>query len=174
MKPAAMEMPHMKAIGIMTVALMSFLLGSAAPALAQHNQHEQSGPRQNRSQRAQQQQRVRHEAWQEHRAVSWDSEHRTWEQRGGYHGYRVSDTRYRRSFGPEHGFRVNRLPFRVVGGQPRFRYSGYWFSVVDPWPEYWHNDWYSNDEVYVRYVDNGYYLYDRSHPDVGIALRISL
>ena len=64
--------------------------------------------------------------------------------------------------------------FSVVGGYPRFQYSGYWFSMVDPWPEYWANDWYDTDDVYVTYVDNGYYLFNRRHPQTGIAINISL
>jgi len=66
------------------------------------------------------------------------------------------------------------LPFLVVGGYPRFQYEGYWISLVDPWPEYWGNDWYDNDDVYVTYVDNGYYMYNRRYPDVGIAVSISM
>ena len=60
-----------------------------------------------------------------------------------------------------------------MGGYPRFQYQGYWFSLVDPWPEYWGNDWYDTDDVYVAYVDNGYYLYNRRYPNVGIAINIS-
>jgi hypothetical protein len=60
-----------------------------------------------------------------------------------------------------------------VGGYPRFQYGGYWFSLVDPWPEYWGNDWYDNDDVYVAYVDNGYYLFNRRYPGAGIAISIS-
>jgi hypothetical protein len=62
----------------------------------------------------------------------------------------------------------------VVGGYPRFQYHGYWLSAVDPWPEYWGNDWYDNDDVYVTYVDSGYYLYNRRYPNVGIAISISM
>jgi hypothetical protein len=62
----------------------------------------------------------------------------------------------------------------VVGGYPRFQYQGYWISTVDPWPEYWGNDWYDNDDVYVNYADNGYYLYNRRYPsNPGIAISIS-
>ena len=57
---------------------------------------------------------------------------------------------------------------------PRFQYQGYWISLVDPWPEYWGNDWYDNDDVYVVYVDNGYYLFNRRYPNVGIAINISM
>ena len=78
------------------------------------------------------------------------------------------------TLGPDHGFRINGLPFMVVGGYPRFQYEGYWISAVDPWPEYWGNDWYDNDDVYVTYVDNGYYLYNRRYPRSGVAISISL
>ena len=125
-------------------------------------------------QRTPEQQRVQQAAWQQHRSERWESDHHTWQQRGGYNGYRIPDARFRGYFGPEHGFRIYGRPFLVVGGFPRFQYRGYWFSLVDPWPQYWSNNWYDTDEVYVSYVDNGYYLYDRSHPDAGIAIRITL
>jgi hypothetical protein len=138
----------------------------------QHNQ-QQARERQ-QPQRGEQQQRVQQSAWQEHRSHDWQSDHRDWRQRGGYQGYRIPDDRYRGYFGPSHGFRINGLPFLVVGGYPRFQYQGYWISTVDPWPEYWGNDWYDNDDVYVNYVDNGYYLYNRRYPGEGIAINITL
>jgi hypothetical protein len=127
-----------------------------------------------RTQRTPEQQRVQQSAWQEHRSQRWDSDHRTWQQRGGYNGYRIPDDRFRGYFGQDHGFRISGLPFMVVGGYPRFQYGGYWISTVDPWPEYWGNDWYDNDDVYVVYVDNGYYLYNRRYPNVGITISISM
>jgi hypothetical protein len=123
--------------------------------------------------RTQEQQGIRQSAWQEHRARSWQSDHRSWQQRGGYNGYRIPDDRYRGYFGPSHGFRIYGLPFMVVGGYPRFQYEGYWISAVDPWPEYWGNNWYDTDDVYVAYVDNGYYLYNRRYPGAGLAISIS-
>lgn len=42
--------------------------------------------------------------------------------------------------------------------------------LVDPWPEYWSDDWYATD-VYVDY-DDGYYLCNRRHPGVGIAITV--
>ena len=52
----------------------------------------------------------------------------------------------------------------MIGGFPRFQYGGLWFSVLDPWPEYWSDDWYNSDDVYIEYADGGYYLYNRMHP----------
>ena len=141
----------------------------------EHDQaHVASQPSHQQRQRTPEQQRVQQAAWQQHRSESWASDHHTWQQRGGYNGYRIPDARYSGYFGPEHGFRIYGRPFLVVGGFPRFHYRGYWFSLVDPWPQYWSNNWYDTDEVYVSYVDNGYYLFDRSHPEAGIAIRISL
>ena len=149
----------------------------------EHAQQEQR-PERNRQEHAQErrgneqphrtpeQRRFQHSAWDGHRSQHWDTEHRGWQQRGGYHGYRIPDERFRGYFGSDHGFRISGLPFLVVGGYPRFRYDGYWLSLVDPWPEYWGNDWYDNDDVYVAY-DNGYYLFNRRYPGTGIAISIS-
>ncbi len=139
---------------------------------AQRNQ-QQSQRNQQQAQHNQQQQRIQQSAWQQHRSQNWQSDHRNWQQRGGYRGYRIPDDRYRGYFGPSHGFRINTLPFLVVGGYPRFQYEGYWISAVDPWPSSWGDDWYDNDDVYVSYVDNGYYMYNRSYPGQGIAINIS-
>ena len=125
-------------------------------------------------QRTRQTQQFRQTAWQQHRAANWQADHRTWQQRGGYHGYRIPDARFQGYFGPSHGFRIQGLPFLVVGGYPRFQYQGYWLSVVDPYPENWGANWYDSDEVYVVYTDNGYYLYNRSYPGIGLAISISL
>jgi hypothetical protein len=138
----------------------------------QHAQQQQQGSE--HPKRTQEEQRVQQSAWQEHRSQRWDSDHRNWQQRGGYNGYRIPDDRYRGYFGQDHGFRIYGLPFLVVGGYPRFQYEGYWISLVDPWPEYWGNDWYDNDDVFVTYANNGYYLYNRRYPNVGIAISISM
>ncbi|HZL53067.1 MAG TPA: hypothetical protein VFC37_19210 [Terracidiphilus sp.] len=62
----------------------------------------------------------------------------------------------------------------VYGGFPRFQYQGYWITLLDPWPENWSNDWYDNDDVYINYGNDGYYMYNRRYPGIGIAVSISM
>jgi hypothetical protein len=46
-------------------------------------------------------------------------------------------------------------------------------TFVDPWPETWAPTWFQSDDVYLQYDNDGYYMYDRAHPGVGIAVTIS-
>jgi hypothetical protein len=110
--------------------------------------------------------------WQQHRARSFESEHRTWQQRGGYSGYRIPDDHFRGYYGQNHGFRIYSLPLIVMGGYPRFQFGGYWFSLMDPWPEYWSDNWYENDDLYIDYYNDGYYLYNRRHPGIRLAINV--
>ena len=107
------------------------------------------------------------------RATSWDTEHRSWAQRGGYNGYRIPDDRFRSYFGPAHYFHIYQLPLNFVGGYPRFQYDGYWVTFVDPWPPMWPATWYETDDVYVDWVGDGYYLFDRERPGPAIAITFS-
>ena len=59
----------------------------------------------------------------------------------------------------------------IYMGYPRFSYGGFSFLLLDPWPEYWTEDWYDSDDVYVGY-DNGYYLYNHRYPGVGLAIAV--
>jgi hypothetical protein len=114
-----------------------------------------------------------HSGFAQSRASSWSNEHRTWGQRGGYNGYRVPEDRFRLYFGRDHGFRIYGLPMLFVGGYPRFQYDGYWVTFVDPWPEMWPDTWYETDDVYLDYTGDGYYLYNRTRPGVGIAVTMA-
>jgi hypothetical protein len=140
----------------------------------QRQQRQQQDNNRSAQRRSPEQVRVQQVAWQGDRAHSWQSEHRTWQQRGGYDGYRVPDDRFRSYYGQDHGFRIDVLPVLYVGGQRRFQYGGYWFGLLDPWPEYWSNDWYDSDDVYVDYYDDGYYLYNRRYPGDRIAISFYL
>jgi len=79
------------------------------------------------------------------------------------HG-RISDAHYRASFGSQHRFHVSRGDYQ----HHMFRYGGYSFRFVDPWPPAWAY----SDPVYVVYVDGGYYMYDPIHPGIRITLSI--
>ena len=114
-----------------------------------------------------------HNDWQGRRARDWRSDHRTWEQRGGYRGPHIPEYQFSRYFGPRHFFRIHDLRVVYFGGYPRFLYGGYWFGLVDPWPEYWADDWYETDDLYIAYAGDGYYLFNRGYPGVGIAVSIS-
>lgn len=113
-------------------------------------------------------------AWPARRAQNWQTEHRTWQDRGGYRGYRIPDARYHGFFGPSHGFRLFHFPLIVIGGFPRFQFNGLWFSVMDPWPEYWAETWYGDDDLYIEFWAGGYYLFNRRHPMDRIAITVYL
>jgi hypothetical protein len=113
-----------------------------------------------------------HTTWQQGRAQQWSSQHRTWGQRGGYGGYYVPQATFNLSFGSSHFFRLRTRPVMYMG-YPQFQYGGYSFLLLDPWPEYWSDNWYNADDLYIDY-DDGYYLYNRSYPDVRLAITVSL
>jgi outer membrane biosynthesis protein TonB len=81
---------------------------------------------------------------------------------------RIPDDRFRSNFGREHSFRIGQP--RMVGGYSRFQYGGYWFGFVQPWPD----GWYYTDDVYVDYIDGGYYLCNPSYPGNQIAISVVL
>jgi hypothetical protein len=140
----------------------------------QQDARTQDRERQGREQQQRAWQQQQQTSWQQHRAHSFESEHRGWQQRGGYRGYRVPEQRFRGNFGADHSFRVFGLPFGQYGGRPRFQYGGYWFNVMESYPEYWDNDWYRNDDMYVDYSGDGYYLYNRRYPGrPGVSISIS-
>ena len=113
-----------------------------------------------------------HSTWQQGRARRWESEHRDWGQRGGYGGYYIPQASFSISFGSQHWFRMHSRPTMYMG-YPRFAYGGYSFMLVDPYPEYWEEDWYDTDDIYIDY-DNGYYLHNRRYPGIGLAITVAM
>ncbi len=81
---------------------------------------------------------------------------------------RIPDDRFRSNFGRQHSFRIGEPT--LVGGYSRFQYGGYWFGFVQPWPD----GWYYTDDVYVDYIDGGYYLCNPSYPGTEVALSVVL
>lgn len=82
----------------------------------------------------------------------------------GNRGGRIPDDRFREHFGREHRFHVGHPT--IVVGRPRFQYASYWFEIVEPWPAGWSYD----DDCYIDYVDDGYWLFDPLYPGVRVAI----
>jgi hypothetical protein len=83
------------------------------------------------------------------------------------HG-RIPDDKFRAHFGRQHTLVINKTT--IVNGQPRFQYSGYWFTIVDPWPV----GWAYTDQCYIDYIDGGYFLFDLLHPGAQVAITVVL
>jgi hypothetical protein len=82
----------------------------------------------------------------------------------GNHGGHIPDDQFREHFGREHRFHVGHPT--IVVGRPRFQYASYWFEIVEPWPAGWSYD----DDCYIDYVDDGYWLFDPLYPGVRVAV----
>jgi hypothetical protein len=83
----------------------------------------------------------------------------------GQRGRHIPDQQFRTSFGQQHRFHVRREQI-VNSPQPVIVYGGYNFQLMEPWPSEWSYD----DDVYIDYVDDGYYLFDPIHPSFRIAV----
>ena len=81
---------------------------------------------------------------------------------------RIPDDRFRTNFGREHVFVISQPV--MVGGYSRFQYGGFWFGFVQPWPV----GWYYTDDVYVDYIDGGYYLCNPYYPDARVSISVVL
>ncbi|MDR5728831.1 MAG: hypothetical protein RB191_15520 [Terriglobia bacterium] len=79
---------------------------------------------------------------------------------------RIPDDRFRSNFGRGHEFRIGSP--RMVDGYSRFQYGGYWFGFVQPWPV----GWYYTDDVYVEYIDGGYFLIDPYYPGTRLSISV--
>src|ERR1700685_4465822 len=79
---------------------------------------------------------------------------------------RIPDDRFRANFGSEHTFVINQPV--MVGGFSRFQYGGFWFGFENPWPE----GWYYTDNVYVDFIDGGYYLCNPYYPGARVGISV--
>jgi Ca2+-dependent lipid-binding protein len=79
---------------------------------------------------------------------------------------RIPDARFHSNFGHDHYFRIG-TPV-MVSGYSRFQYGGFWFGFVEPWP----SGWYYTDDVYIDYVDDGYYMYNPYYPGTRFAISV--
>jgi flagellar motor protein MotB len=79
---------------------------------------------------------------------------------------RIPDERFRTNFGREHHFRIGRPT--LVSGYSRFQYGGFWFGFVQPWPV----AWYYTDDVYVDFIDGGYFLCNPYYPEERVSISV--
>jgi hypothetical protein len=177
----------MRMIEVLTIASLLLLPGAIAPAYAEEKQPEQKqqqakpAPQQQRAQQqakpAPQQQRAQQQAKPapqqqraQQKAKPAPQQQRAQQpakpaQLAAGHG-RIPDDRFRASFGRGHTFHVNRSDF--AGGSRRFQYGGFWFAMVNPWPA----AWLYTDNVYVDYINGGYFLCDPVHPGVYLSITV--
>ncbi len=183
----------MKLIEALSATLLFLLPGVIAPAYAQKEHEEEKQPQQKQQQAkpaqqpkqaqhqqqakpAQQPKQAQHQQQAKPAQQPKQAQHQQQakpaqqQQQGnrsqpaGSHG-RIPDDRFRASFGREHSFHVNRSDFE---GSRRFQYGGFWFNVIDPWPV----GWLYTDNVYVDYINGGYFLCNPVHPGVYISINI--
>src|SRR5580692_7886424 len=81
---------------------------------------------------------------------------------------RIPDDRFHANFGRGHDFHMGNPV--LVGGYSRFQYGGFWFGFVQPWP----SGWYYTDDVYIDYVDGGYYMYNPYYPGARFSISVVL
>ncbi|MBZ5664760.1 MAG: hypothetical protein LAO30_09175 [Acidobacteriia bacterium] len=185
----------MKRIGMISTAVLSLVLGVAAPAYAQQEQRDHQDEQKAKSgQREEKKAQPEKSAKQEERPAARQEEKNTQqrdkntkneektarqqharqaqpgkqEQRaGGNGGGRIPDDRFKANFGREHRFRVSQADY---GRDRRFQYGGYWFGFVDPWP----SNWLYTQDVFVVEINGMYYLCNPMYPGINIALSFTL
>jgi len=150
----------MKLSGVI-VTLVLFFLALAVPAFGQHPGHGgQSHPPQGNHQQGNHTQ-----ARPEGHFHGDGGRHTSGESRGHYDGHHFDSDWHGRYAGRDHFFRVGRPVY--YGGGWRFWYGGFWFGY-DAWPYGWGYD----DDVYVDYDGDVYYLCNPYHPGVRIVIRV--
>jgi len=169
----------MKLVGVISAAVLAMSLGVAAPVYAQDEKHDQQAeqkdekkaqpekPAKQEEKSAQQDKANQHEEQnaQKGKEEQKEQNHEQPAERAGGNGHgRIPEDHFRANFGREHVFVINRPV--IVEGAPRFQYGGYWFGFGQPWPVGWNY----SDNVYVDYVDGGYFLYNPYHPGIRISV----
>ena len=76
-------------------------------------------------------------------------------------GHVIPQEKFQAHFGREHHFHIAQ---RV--GDRRFQYGGYWFEYVEVWPAEWSYD----DDFYIDFFDDDYYLCDLQYPEIRLVV----
>jgi flagellar motor protein MotB len=175
----------MKLIGVISTAVLSLMLGVAAPAFAQEqHEEEQKAPAAHEEKKAQPEKSAKQEekpATQEERNAKPEANNAKQEGKdakpaeknaqqeqhaaGNRRGL-IPAEKFKASFGQQHTFRVSQSDY----SSHRFRYGGYSFGFVDPWP----SNWLYTQYVYVIEINGVYYLCNASFPGVNLTLSFTL
>jgi hypothetical protein len=190
----------MKQTGLISTGVLLLFLGAAVPALARQEEtkppkQEQAKPekqqeakpeKQQEQAKPEKQQEAKPEKQQEAKSVKQEQQAKAQPQQHAQRTQaevqrqravpalrlsargtgRIPDARFQASFGVSHTFRIGSP--QMVGGYSRFQYSGFWFGFVQPWPV----GWYYTDNVYVDYIDGGYYLYNPYYPGARVSISV--
>jgi len=151
----------MKLVGVISTAVLSLILGVAAPVFAQeqHEQEDQKAkPAAQEEKKAQPEKSSKPE---EKSAAQHDKK-----QAAGNGGGRIPADKFKANFGQQHTFRVSQSDY----SNHRFQYGGYAFGFVDPWP----SNWLYTQNVYVIEINGVYYLCNASFPGVNLTLSFTL
>jgi hypothetical protein len=152
--------------------IFAVLMGFSLPALAQrgqrgqqgHGGHEQRGNGGGERNRVAREPREHRDHVREHRDEYRERGHhrdRDRDVRGHFDGRRFDHDYFRERWGADHRFYWHHCrwygPRFYVGS--RFYYSGVWFVIVDPVPDYW-----GDGDVYIDDIDGVYYLVNPLYP----------
>jgi hypothetical protein len=153
------EAKHMRII--LGAAILFLFSGPCVPAHAQEQreQEKQSEKQQQHAKPSQQQAKTAQQA----KPVQ---QHAKSPQPAVRHA-RISDERFRASFGGGHTFHVSRSDFN--GASRRFEYGGFSWVLINPWPV----GWLYTDSVYLDFVNGGYFLCAPIHPGVYLSININ-
>jgi hypothetical protein len=177
----------MKLVGVLSTAVLSLTLGIAAPAYAQQEQHDQQeeqkakpdqdGKTAQPAKPAMQEEKAtkqedkntkpENNAKQEDKNVAPAEKNAGSEQHAtGNRGGQIPADKFKANFGQQHSFRVSQSDY----SNHSFRYGGYSFGFVDPWP----NNWLYTQNVYVIDINGVYYLCNPMFPGVNLELSFAL
>jgi len=185
----------MKLVGVIGTAVLSLVLGVAAPAFAQeqHEQEDQKAKPAQDEKKAQPEKSTKQEekpaAQQEKNAKPEENKAQQQDKNGkpeeknaqqhtqqgqpaqqqhaaGNRGGQIPADKFKANFGQQHTFRVSQSDY----SNHRFQYGGYYFGFVDPWP----SNWLYTQNVYVIEINGVYYLCNASFPGVNLVLSFTL
>jgi len=190
----------MKLAGMISIAVLSLILGVAAPVYAQ--QEEQKRPEEEKARPAQQEekkaqpeksakqdekgaQKQEKSAKQEGNKTQQSEKNANQEGKSTPEKHAEQAKTQQQAHGgagnggriPDARFKANfgrEHTFRVsqaeYSGGRRFQYGGYWFGFVDSWP----SNWLYTQDVFVVEINGVYYLCNPMFPGVNIALEVTL